>query len=132
LSNSDGSCLAPRCCPSPPLLLCALKADPDLERNDTQVGCTTEGTGMKEIWPVRLTGTVTGGNHHPAWEHEGPPAVTSSQEPSCRAGEAQTEQASSTPILSPTHIWSWRPHRSGWSLSNRSVERALTRAAGPI
>lgn len=22
----------------------------------------------------------------------------------------------------PTHIWSWRPHRSWWSLSDRSTE----------
>lgn len=28
-----------------------------------------------------------------------------------------------------THVWPRRPHRSRWSLSNRSVERAFTRAA---
>lgn len=45
LNNNEGSFLAPRCCSPPLLLLCALKASPDLEMSDAQVGRTIEGTG---------------------------------------------------------------------------------------
>lgn len=47
---------------------------------------------MKEIQPVRLSGTVMGGSYHPAWEHKAPPAVTPSQEPSW--GRRTTDQTS--------------------------------------
>lgn len=70
-----------------------------------------------------------GGIHHPAQEHEAPPALTPSQEPPCRAGETQAKQA--VPQCRHTHIWSWRPHRSWWSLSNGSMEREVPRAASP-
>lgn len=88
LSYSEGSFLAPRCCPPPPLLLCALKAGPDLEMNE-------------DIWTVRLNVTVTRGSHHPALEHKAPPAVTPAQEPPCMAGETQIKQASSAQIPVP-------------------------------
>lgn len=53
---------------------------------------------------MRLTGTVMTGSHHPDQEHEAPPAVTLSQEPSCGAGKAQTKQASSALFLSHSHL----------------------------
>lgn len=101
LSYSEGSFLALRCCPPPPLLLCALKAGPDLEMNEVQVGHTTERTSIEDIWTVRLNVTVTRGSHHPALDHKAPPAVTPAQEPPCMAGETQIKQASSAQIPVP-------------------------------
>jgi len=58
------------------------------------------------------------GRHHPAHEHEPPSRDPQKQRPSKQAVLQSCH----------THIWSWRPHRSRWSLSNRSVERAFKRA----
>lgn len=104
LNYSEGSFLAPRCCPPPPLLLCDLKAGPDLEMNEVQVGHTTERTSIKDIWTVRLNVIGTRASHHPALEHKAPPAVIPPQEPPYMAGKHRSSKRAVPKFLSHSHL----------------------------